>query len=137
MILVDTSVLIDFLKGVQNAKIELFEKILEQKMPYGIASYTYQEVLQGARDKREYEKLKDYLSTQNIYFLPETIDIYEKAANMFFDLRRQGITPRSTIDILIASIAIEHNLFLLHNDRDFDVISGKIHELKILNMLYD
>ena len=137
MILIDTSVLIDFLKGVQNTKTELFELALNQQIPYGIASYTYQEVLQGARDKNEYDKLNEYLSTQNIYLLPEVIETYEKAARMFFTLRRQGVTPRSTIDVLIALTAIEYNLFLLHNDRDFDIIAEKTVGLKILNKLYD
>ena len=132
MILVDTSVLIDFLKGRENAKTELFANVLDRRLPFGIASYTYQEVLQGARDKQEYSKLKNYLSSQKIYFLPETIEAYERAANLFFSLRRQGVTPRSTVDILIARVAMEHNLLLLHNDRDFDALSEKVGGLKIL-----
>ena len=133
MILVVTSVLIDFLKGVRNHRTKLFEAVLKQNLPFGIASYTYQEVLQGARDRQEYDRLREYLSTQKIYFLPETIEAYEKAARLFFNLRRQGLTIRSTIDVLIARIAIEHDLFLLHNDRDFDAISEKNADLKILN----
>ena len=136
MILVDTSVLIDFLKGTENTKSELFEMIIRQKLPYGIASYTYQEVLQGARDEREYKKLNEYLSTQKIYFLPETVETYEKAAHMFFNLRRQGVTPRSTVDIMIVLIAVKYDLLLLHNDKDFDAVSEKVSELKLLTGLY-
>ena len=76
--------------------------------------------------------LKDYLTTQTIYFLPETVETYERAARMFFDLRRQGITPRSTIDVLIALIAVDNRLLLLHNDRDFDAIAEKTAGLNIL-----
>ena len=54
-----------------------------------------------------------------------------KAANIYFTLRRQGITPRSTIDILIALTAIEYNLLLLHNDKDFDAMEEKVPELNI------
>jgi len=54
---------------------------------------------------------------------------------MFFNLRRQGITVRSTIDILIALTAIKNNLLLLHNDRDFDVLASKLEVLKIFNGL--
>ena len=133
--MVDTSVLVDFLKGTENPKTGLFETAIRRRLPFGIASYTFQEALQGARTAQEYDKLKDYLSTQRIYFLPETTEAHEKAARMFLDLRRQGITPRSTIDILIARIAIEHNLLLLHNDKDFDAMSEKCSELKILRRM--
>ena len=132
MVLVDTSVIIDYLRGAENTKTRLFESIANQKLPYGISAFTFQEVLQGARDEREYAVLKDYLSTQRIYFIPETIETYESAAHMFFQLRRQGITPRSKIDILIVLTAINNNLYLLHNDRDFDVISERVPELRIL-----
>ena len=133
MILVDTTVIVDLLKGSGNDKTKLFEEILSRNVMYGLASYTYQEVLQGARDLKEFNTLKKYLSTQKIYFLPEGIETYEKAADMFFLLRRQGITIRSTIDTLIALTAIEHNLFLLHNDRDFDFMAEKLSNLKIFN----
>ena len=135
MVLVDTSVLIDFLRGRENKKTGLFETILERKLPYGIAVFTYQEILQGARNESEYDKLKDYLSTQTVYFLPEKVEIYTEASRLYFDLKRKGITPRSTIDILIALTAMEHTLLLLHNDRDFDRIAEKITGLKLLTRL--
>lgn len=135
MILVDTSVLIDYLKGAENLKTDIFETVLKQQLPYGIAAYTYQEVLQGARDEKEYRKLKEYLSTQRIYFMPETPETYGKAARIFFDLRRKGVAPRSATDIMITLIAIEYNLFLLHNDRDFDAISESVAGLKIMKAL--
>ena len=135
MILVETSVLIDFMRGRANAKTELFDLVLKRKLPFGIAAYTYQEVLQGALNETEYAKLKEYLSTQRIYFLPENVDTYTDAARLYFDLRRQGITPRSTIDILIALIALKNDLFLLHNDRDFDLLAPMIKDLKILEQL--
>jgi len=48
-------------------------------------------------------------------------------------LRKQGVTIRSTIDILIGLTAIEHDLLLLHNDKDFDAMAVKIKDLKIFN----
>ena len=130
MILVDTSVLIDYFKGTENKKTVIFETILKRKLPYGIAAYTYQEILQGARNESEYKELKAYLSTQTIYFLPEEIEAYEEAARLYYNLRRQGITPRSIIDIFIALIAIKNDLMLLHNDRDFDELAAKLTALK-------
>jgi len=131
--LVDTTVVIDLLKGADNEKVRLYEELLLKNAPYGISPYTYPEVLQGAKNENEYNKIRKYLSSQTVYFLPETVETYEKAARIFFTLRRQGITIRSTIDILIALTAIENNLFLLHNDRDFDIMSEKITGLKIIN----
>lgn len=135
MILVDTSVLIDFLKGQTNEKVQLFDQILSRNIDFGFSAYTFQEVLQGARNEKEYEQLRDYLSSQIIYFLPEETAVYEKAARLYFDLRRKGITPRSTIDVLIALTAIENNLLFLHNDRDFDLMASLAEGLNVLQAI--
>jgi len=135
MVLVDTSVLISYFKGHTNDKTELLKDILFREIPFGISSYTYQEILQGARNEKEFEILKEYLSTQRVYFLKQEKFTYEKAAQMFFDLRRKGLTPRSTIDILIALTAIEYNLTLLHNDNDFDIMSKHIPKLRIMTRM--
>lgn len=132
MILVDTSVLIKFFKGDTDHKVELFKDIMARDVPFGISAYTYQEVLQGARNEEEFQTLREYLSTQTIYFLDEEACTYEKAAMMYFNLRRKGVTPHSTLDILIALTAIENNLALLHHDRDFDIMADYIKELRIL-----
>lgn len=65
---------------------------------------------------------------------PEALT-YEKAAMLYFNLRRKGVTPRSTLDMLIALTAIENNLASIHNDRDFDMMTNYIPELRILNNL--
>jgi len=130
MVLVDTSVLIGFLKGQSDDKTKQFEEILSRNIPFGISAYTYQEVLQGARDEKEFEQLKSYLSTQKIYYLPAQSDTHEKAARLYYDLRRRGVTPRSMIDILIALTAMENRLMLLHNDRDFDAMLEIIGNLR-------
>ena len=132
MILVDTTVLINYLKGVENKKVKLFENVIKRRLPYGISSYTYLELLQGARDEKEYAELKKYLSTQLIYFPAEETGTYEEAARLYYELRRQGVTPRSMIDVLIALTALNNELLLLHDDRDFDMFAGKISDLKIL-----
>ncbi|MBS3897676.1 MAG: PIN domain nuclease [Dethiobacter sp.] len=135
MILVDTSVLIGFLKGQDNDRTELFKEILSRDIPFGISSYTYQEVLQGTRNEEEFQTLKDYLSTQHIYFLEQGAATYERAAKLYFNMRRKGITPRSTLDILIALTAIDNDLALLHNDSDFNAMADHMPDFRILNML--
>lgn len=133
MILVDTSVLIDFFKGTVNPPSKRFRRILESGFPFGITSLVYLEVLQGAKSKKEYGTLKKYLSTQRFYHPLDPIKTYEEAAHIYFNCRKKGITIRSTIDCLIAQIAIEHNLLLLHNDTDFLAIS-KIVSLSFLEV---
>ena len=84
MILVDTSVLVDFFKGVQNPAAMRFKSILEQDIPFGITSLIYQEVLQGAKSEKEYANLKKYLSSQ-VYFHPQDpIETFAKAARIYF-----------------------------------------------------
>ena len=124
MILVDTSVLIDHFKGNENEPTYCFREVLQQKAPFGITPVIYQEVLQGAKTKREYSVLNEYLSTQRFFHPKDQILSYAHAAHIYFDCRRKGITIRSTIDCLIAQIALEHELFLLHNDNDFDAIAS-------------
>ncbi|WP_052543911.1 type II toxin-antitoxin system VapC family toxin [Desulfoscipio gibsoniae] len=124
-----------FLKGQTDNKTLLFDEVLARDIPFGISPYIFQEILQGARNEKEYRQLRDYLSTQTIYFLPEEKATYEKAARLYFDLRRKGITPRSTIDILIALTAMEYRLLLLHNDRDFDLMAEQVDALQILKMI--
>ena len=133
MILVDTSVLIDKLRKTENEKTILFDRLHNAKTPFGISIFTYHEILQGAKSEQEFIKLHNYFSTQKILSLPNTIEVYTESAKLCFTLRRQGLTIRNTIDILIAYTAIYYNLPLLHNDRDFDFIADKTIKLKILH----
>ncbi len=123
MILVDTSVLIDFFRGNKNDVVDVFRLILHDGFPFGITSVIFQEVLQGAKDEEEFSVLQKYLSTQRFYHPLDPVSTYQNAARIYFDCRKKGITVRSTIDCLIAQIALENNLYLLYNDRDFDAIA--------------
>ena len=122
MVLVDSSVLIDFLKGKKNISSKKLEDIIERKIPFGITSLIYQEILQGAKNLSEFNLLKEYLSTQIFYHPIDIFKSYENSAKLFFNLSKKGITVRSTIDCLIVQIAKDNNLYLLHNDRDFKPI---------------
>jgi predicted nucleic acid-binding protein len=131
MYLVDTSVLIDVLNNVNNGKAELFRRIESHHAPYGITPYTYFELLQGVREDRAFLRLKDYLDSIPRYRLPSDDSAYEQAANLYRRCRKAGITPRSSIDILIAQTAIHFDLELLHNDVDFDLMQTVIKELRL------
>jgi predicted nucleic acid-binding protein len=132
MILVDTSVLIHFFKGIDSKGSQKFRTILQREIPFGINSLIFQEVLQGAGSEKEYLTLKKYLETQRFYHLREPIESFVKAAKIYLDCRKKGITIRSTIDCLIAQTALENNLLLLHEDSDFDLIA-KVIPLKFFN----
>lgn len=71
------------------------------------------------------------MSTQRFYHPWDPVDSYKEAALLYFRCRRGGVTVRSAIDCLIARIAIEHDLFLLHNDTDFENIARIIPELTL------
>ena len=131
MILVDTSVLIDFLKGNQKEAAEKLDVAIAPSLPYGVADITYQEVLQGAADEKSFKKLKTYLDTIPLYSPTLGRKSFAAAARIYFRCRKKGYTIRSTVDCLIAEVAVEHRLRLLHNDRDFDRIAKVVPNLEM------
>jgi len=131
MILVDTSVLIDFFRGKTTASVEKMNTILRENIPFGINSYIYQEILQGAGTEKEFILLKAYLDSQTFYDLKNDRESFSSAAKIYFRCRKAGITVRSTVDLLIVETALENNLYLLHNDKDFTAIKKIVPELKI------
>ena len=130
MILVDTSVLVDYLGGNENRASRAFEAILERGIPFGINHFVYLETLQGCRSEEDFKTLKKYLDTQVFYDLKSGRESYASAAGMYSALRRKGITVSSSTDCLIALTAMENDLFLLHNDADYNRI-GEHFPLKI------
>ncbi len=131
MILVDTSVLIDYFKNNSNDAVSLLDDIIEKNIEFGICGFIYQEILQGAKTEREFNTLQEYLQDLPFYELQQGKISFEKTALLNFKCRRAGITIRSSMDLLIAQIAIENNLYLLHNDKDFTNLANVITELKI------
>ena len=132
MILIDTSILIGYFKGEKGEPYDRLDNLIDYNIPVGICNQVYQEVLQGAKNEKEFSILKEYLNTMDFYDLRYGKQSYENAAWLYFKCRKAGITPRSTIDLIIAQIAIDNNLLLYHNDKDFLQISQVIPELKLL-----
>lgn len=129
MYLVDTSVWIDYLGGAETEIAGRFAEVLDLGYPFGITGVIYQEVLQGVSSEEEFDRLSEYLGTQRFYHPQDPVASYGEAARLYFRCRRARITVRSATDCLIARIAIEHELVLLHNDSDFDNMAGVITEL--------
>ena len=133
MILVDTSVLIDYLRGTENEPARRFQYVLDYNLPFGISSFVYQEVLQGVKSEIDFQTVKGYLDTQRFYGLKDEKESYAAAAQIYLKCRKKGVTIYSTIDCLIAQTAIENDLFLLHNDSDFERMN-KIIGLKMFHL---
>ena len=133
MVLVDTSILIDYLKGANNAAVRKFQFVLDNGIPFGINSFIYQELLQGVKTEKDFQKLKQYLDTQTFYNLKDSRESFAQAARIYFLCRKKGITLSSTIDCLIVQTVLEHDLYLLHNDKDFERIR-KVVKFKVFDI---
>ncbi|HDP95484.1 MAG TPA: PIN domain nuclease [Candidatus Aminicenantes bacterium] len=135
MILADTSVLIEYLRNGNSPIAELFERVLNSEIPWGITPLVYQEVLQGSRDANEFNRLKRYFDTLPVFTLKNGLASYERAARLNIRCRKAGVTVRSSVDLLIAETAIEHDLFLFHHDADFNRMTTAVPELQIFTGL--
>ena len=131
MILVDTSVLVDFLAGRVTAPTRYLERLVAEEAAFFLTPLVVQEVLQGARDEAEWRTLRAYLTSQLSVDVEEGARSHVEAARIYFECRRRGLTIRSTIDCLIAQIALEHSFALLHDDRDFESIR-RVRKLRTL-----
>ena len=118
MIVVDTSAWIDYVNGVITPQTNLLDIELDKnRIVTGDLIVT--EFLQGFRDDKQYLEAKELMESLEYFdFVGKEIAI--KAAENIRKLRKNGITIRKTIDVLIATFCIEHGFELLHNDKDFD-----------------
>jgi len=118
VILVDSSVWIDYFRGIQSSQTDRLHALLGHE-PIATGDLVLAEVLQGFGSAQHFNQGKKLLTSLPIIELVGG-DIAIQAANNFKTLRSLGITVRKTIDILIATSCIEQGLTLLYSDRDFD-----------------
>jgi predicted nucleic acid-binding protein len=123
MILLDTSSLIEFLNRTGSPADTAIEALISNNVDIAIAEIVLTEVLQGIRNEREYREVRASLLALPVLSLKGQ-DSYIKAADLYRKCRTKGLTIRSTIDLLIAQTAIEHDAALLHNDRDFAALAS-------------
>jgi predicted nucleic acid-binding protein len=117
MILVDSSVWIDFFNGTDNAETDKLNEVLGLEEVV-IGDLILAEVLQGFRSGRDYKLAKDVLTSLTVHDLIGK-EIAIKSANNFRKLRKKGITIRKTADVIIATYCIENIIPLLFTDKDF------------------
>jgi predicted nucleic acid-binding protein len=118
LILVDTSVWIDYFKGTITTQTQLLDSLLDHEF-LAIGDLILTEVLQGFTNDRDFNEATKMLTSLIVVELGGQ-EIAIQAANNFRALRNLGVTVRKTIDTVIATRCIESGYDLLHNDRDFD-----------------
>ena len=118
MILVDSSVWIDFFRGAATEQSDRLDALLGSE-PLLIGDLILTEVLQDFTSDRDFNKAKALLSSLTVVEIGGA-EIAIQAAKNFRALRELGVTVRKTIDTLIATRCIESGYMLLHSDRDFD-----------------
>ena len=118
MILVDSSVWIDYFRGVATPASDRLDTLLGQE-PLCVGDLTLTEVLQGLTSDRDFDRGLRLLDTLQIVAVGGR-DIAVAAARNYRRLRLNGVTVRKTIDCLIATRCLEDGYALLYSDRDFD-----------------
>ena len=118
MVLVDTSVWIDYFGDVVSAQVQQLDGLVGRKQVL-TGDLVLAEVLQGVRSDREFRVVRDALLTLDVVQLTSPT-LAVKSAHYYRVLRRHGLTVRKTIDCLIATWCIEHGVPLLYSDRDYE-----------------
>lgn len=118
MVVVDSSVWVDYFNGKVTKQTDLLESLLGNELVV-IGDIILTEVLQGFRSDRDFSKAKRLLDS--LIFKPMLgKELAVKSAENYRHLRKKGISVRKTIDVVIATFCISSNLPLLHDDRDFE-----------------
>ena len=124
MILVDSSVWIDFFNGKTSAAVDRLADLLQDgSAPLGMPDLVLFEVLRGFRHEKDFQAARRALAALPVVEVTGE-DGAMRAADHYRALRAAGITIRSPIDVLLASYCIEHDHALLHTDRDYDAIES-------------
>ncbi|MGQ0560718.1 MAG: type II toxin-antitoxin system VapC family toxin [Gemmatimonadota bacterium] len=120
MLLVDTSVWIEFFRRPQRADVAgAFE--LEEAVT---CLPVIQEVLQGFRDEDAFRLARGAMLAFPIVESPLAGEVYLEAVALYRTARRAGVTVRSSVDCLIAACALRHDLTIFHHDRDYDALAA-------------
>ena len=122
MVLVDTTVWIDFFAGHNTRQVAALAAFFCRDEDVCTCGVVLTEVLQGIRKEADYRRTLSRFDA--LLYLPMGRKTFVRAAELYRSLRAEGITIRKPVDCMIAAVAIEHGVQLLHNDRDFDAIAA-------------
>jgi predicted nucleic acid-binding protein len=123
IVVVDTSVWIDFFRGATTSVVERFVALVDDDAGIAITDVILTEILQGLRSEADVRRVERRLSPFEVLRLEE-LDDFRRAAALYRSARRKGITIRRTLDCLIASVCIREGAALLHADSDFDRLAS-------------
>lgn len=118
MVLIDSSVWINYFNGRDTWQTEFLDQMLLQ-LPLFTGDLILTEVLQGFRKEKEFQKAREVMSILTCKQL-STCELAIKSAENYRALRKEGITVRKTIDVIIGTFCISENISLLHDDKDFE-----------------
>ena len=121
MILVDTSVWVDFFAGRDLPHVAKLEQFILDNENLALCGIILTEILQGISDDTTYRRVRRDLTP--LIMLPMLPAVFVSAADIYRKLRKQGINIRKTNDCIIAATALEHHCQLLHNDKDFSPVA--------------
>ena len=133
VVLVDSSVWIDLLRDLKTAQTLALRELLSRREA-ALTAVIYQEILQGAATPERYTKLKRHFRTLPFLNPAHPVETWEAAAELYLRCRQRGFTPRSANDCLVAQIALEHRVRLLHDDRDFVLMAQVEPRLKLFQL---
>jgi len=130
VVIIDTTVWIDYLRGVSNSETDWVHAELDRQR-LGLTDLILCEVLQGVRDESQAKDVERQLLKLEV-FPGGGVDVAKDAARHYRLLRSRGHTVRKTVDYLIATFCIREQHSLLHRDRDFDPFE-KFLELSVIH----
>jgi predicted nucleic acid-binding protein len=131
LILIDTSIWLDYLGKRRKSRSERAVRALRTPSNVAICPTILQEVLQGARDEAGFARIRRQLVQLAWRECKDQEISATQAARIYAALRWMGLTVRKSNDCLIAQLAIEHNLVLLHDDADFEKIAQVAPRLRL------
>jgi Predicted nucleic acid-binding protein, contains PIN domain len=122
MVLVDTTVWIDFFANKKTPQVSKFIELIEKNEDICVCGVVLTEILQGFRNDKDFDKTLSVLN--DLIYLPDSKESFILASRLYRGCKKKGFTIRKPIDCIIAAICIENSVFILHNDRDFNYISA-------------
>lgn len=132
MVVVDTSVWVDFVRGENNEESEALALLISTGQDVALTDLTYTELLQGVKSDAAAERLADDLQGFRIVRLGG-LDDFESAAALYRATRTHGRSVRKTIDCLIAAVCMRLDAELLHRDVDFDRLA-EVSNLRVFRL---